>query len=81
MKILKLILWFIIHKTGEYDLNKTYYKDLKYYDYKIYSRYEICCLIGFKWLINEFSSHDYYTYHNLFWTELRKPVNETLITI
>jgi hypothetical protein len=56
MKTIKFILWFILHSNNQVHIIKTYYTDLKYYEYKVYKCYYICCLIPIWIKIDNFNS-------------------------
>jgi hypothetical protein len=74
MKILNSIIWFFIHAENSYELNKTYFKDLNYYEYTLYQRYKIFCLISFKWRLEAFHGKESLTYHNL--VDKLKPIHQ-----
>lgn len=63
--LIQKLIWFFIHHSGEYEFNKTYYSDLKYYDYEVYEKYKIMCLISFKRLLITFDGSESLTYHNI----------------
>jgi len=57
-KTINFIIWFICHSYNNIHITKTYYTELKYYDYKVYKLYYLCSLIPVWINIDNFNSLD-----------------------
>lgn len=58
VNILNSILWFLLHSNNKTIIHKIYYKQLHYWEYKVYNTYKLLCIINIKYKINTFSSID-----------------------